>query len=399
MFSISDTLINHFLNDVFSKEIILRFPDDEISDIGSDKIVSESFELKNSIMDDNELVLGGCISSEMKIKIFNVSDKLEGKKVVAYLKVDYFTTLYPSSNLFPSKGLKPGHLIKSKEYALFTGFVDSVSRQGQNRNISEIVAYDSFYELSKIKANSENYSVISDYYTHGTTKIYLSEFVLSFLLNFPTSYSEFNDYEYLKFDDKSLMDESKKSNDTLVDLAKSYFELNSSFGFINSQGNVKAVDIYNKRKNGRIDQVIESYAELEVEEYETAPITKIVFPYQKDKQFYYGTASESTSVYISDNSITKWCSDISKLVTNFYVKNSAGTVLDRIFYDTYKYRPFTAKLFNYWWLEVGDYVQIKTGYEDMPYFNSFIFSKTIKGINSMRVTIEAKGTKFLGKEK
>lgn len=70
----------------------------------------------------------------------------------------------------------------------------------------------------------------------------------------------------------------------------------------------------------------------------------------------------------------------------------------KIAHSVYIYRPFRANIFNRWWVQVGDRVKLPTTDEDVPYVTSIVFSKTIRGINSMNVEIEAKGVEILGKE-
>ena len=124
-------------------------------------------------------------------------------------------------------------------------------------------------------------------------------------------------------------------------------------------------------------------------------------------QFYYngsdpkankwGHSQNPPSKYISDNIITKCCTNITDLVHAFNDNNGHNY----IFNNLYQYRPFKAVLFDYWWLEPGDKVKISTGSEaqgDVRIVESYIFSMTISGIQNLKTTIEAKGKQYLGKE-
>ena len=86
-------------------------------------------------------------------------------------------------------------------------------------------------------------------------------------------------------------------------------------------------------------------------------------------------------------------SDIGSIVTAFSQNGK-----NYIFNDLYSYRPFSAEVFARWWIEPGDRVVIKTGYNDTETVDSFVFSRTIKGINGMSVTIKAGGVEYLGKD-
>ncbi len=99
-------------------------------------------------------------------------------------------------------------------------------------------------------------------------------------------------------------------------------------------------------------------------------------------------------VYISDNIITACCTDIAGIVTSF--NDNKGN--NYIFYNLYAYRPFKADVYGRWWLECGDKVSIKTGFTDTETVDSFVFERTLKGTNGMRVGITANGTEYLGKD-
>lgn len=393
MINISDELKQNILTNSISREIILRFPDDDI-EIGSQNIVSESFELVNSIMDGDELALGGCIAGQMKIQVININRDLTGKKVNVFLKNECSngTMIYPFEDIYPSDSLYPGLTpTETLEYQLFSGTVDSAKRQ-KNRSIKEIIAYDAMYEASNTKITA-HFSDVAQYSPNESLKDFIYQFAISVDADYNTTISDFNDNSKISFNDYDLACESEKAGLTVADVLKAYFELNSKFGYISRTGRLQSKNIYFNKS-----EEITSYNDLEFEEYTTADITNIKFLYNKDFYYSYGTRNRKTSEYVSDNCITKYCTDISEMVKKFYETTSGGTVLNRIFYDVYKYRPMKAVLFAYWWLEPGDKVKIPTGFADVPYVESFIFSRTIKGVNAMRVTIESKGKQYFGKE-
>ena len=120
-----------------------------------------------------------------------------------------------------------------------------------------------------------------------------------------------------------------------------------------------------------------------------------MFNYYKDSYFSYGhTEEEKQSWYISDNIITACCTDIAGIVTSF--NDNKGN--NYIFYNLYAYRPFKADVYGRWLLECDDKVSIKTGFTDTETVDSFVFERTLKGTNGMRVCITANGTEYLGKD-
>ncbi|MDY3862382.1 MAG: hypothetical protein SOZ45_07495, partial [Ruminococcus sp.] len=145
MLDVSDELKEKLLYNSVGRRLILRFPDDDF-EISGENILSESFELTQSIMEKDELVLGGGIVGQMSVKVINVNAELTDKNVQAFLVNDYIDSeeLYPSDDLFPSDNIIPGFVFGSTEIQLFTGKIDSAKRQ-QNRAIREIIAFDWLY--------------------------------------------------------------------------------------------------------------------------------------------------------------------------------------------------------------------------------------------------------------
>ena len=141
-----------------------------------------------------------------------------------------------------------------------------------------------------------------------------------------------------------------------------------------------------------------SYADLTFEEYVTRNINKLRFKYNKNQNYDYAYQTTKESWYIAENIITKCCTSVNELITNFYKQIDDTHISNYIFGDILSYRPFTADVFARWWLEPGDKVAIKTGYNDTETVESFVLSRTLKGINGMHCIIKATGTEFLGKD-
>lgn len=190
-----------------------------------------------------------------------------------------------------------------------------------------------------------------------------------------------------------------RDDEVVSEILKAYCELNACFGLIDSEGALKFITLYKQQSNQTakkdVDETISEYTDLEFEEYVTRPINRIRFSENKNGHSDYGFSTDRQSWYISDNIITKSCINASELVTAFKPGNSKNNY---IFYDLYSYRPFSADVLSRWWLEPGDKVRIKTGYNDTEYVESFVFERTIKGINGMKVTIKSHGEEFLGKD-
>lgn len=393
------------LENTLHRELIIRFPDaseGELKELRSENIIAESFEMIHSICDDKEFVMGGCIAGQLSVKVINVEQALNDKRIDVYIKQTYSKgPLYPSDDLYPSEDLYPGLQKDDVTTLVFRGRIDSSLRQ-KNRAIKEIIAYDDMYRLSRIKCGIWLRGYIR--YTSNFTLKQLFTAAIDHLGAVDDDFFVSDTTDFFVNDSKVLtmsseLADSVISDDiTYVDLLNAYCELNARFGIVNRKGELKFIKLYSEVDTATIkkpvNEVIDSYANLSFEEFTTRSINLIQFQYNRNSYYKYGYSTEKQSWYSSDNLITSCCTDISELVTAFNDNNGSNY----IFGDLYSYRPFSADIFARWWIEPGDKVQIKTGYNDTEIVESFVFKRKIKGINGMRVTIEAKGVEFLGKD-
>lgn len=409
MLSIPNEIKPLLLENSIHREIIIRFPnaaEGEISEIGSSNIIAESFELKHSICDEKEFVLGGCIAGQLTIQVVGIEQALNNKRINVFIRQTYsIGDLLPSDTLYPSDDLFPGPQKATIETQIFSGTIDSSLRQ-KNRSVKEIIAYDDMYLMSQTKCATWFLGYVQYTITKQDTTLWklmytaLEHFEILTESNVGIGYinQSFNSNKILKMNydtAKSVI----KDNMVVTDLLKAYCELNACFAIINPSGKIKMVKLYQQKDSATtvkkpVDEKINAYADLNFEEYTTRPINRIRFKYNKDQNYDYGHSATRQSWYVSDNIITSCCSDVGELITAF--NDNKGN--NYIFNDLYSYRPFTADVFARWWLEPGDKVKIKTGYDDTETVESFVFERTIKGINGMRVTLKAQGTEFIGKD-
>lgn len=299
-------------------------------------------------------------------------------------------------NLVPSDSLYPLSTITSYKYCLFTGFVYSAKRQS-NRNIKDIVAFDDMYRLSQIYCKNMFYGYVFHKYTDGTKQSITVGDLMNTIFDWGEIFTTgigtgnfFNILNELKFDYK-LIESTISEKITLIDLLSACCELNACFAIYDRDGFLRFKTLYNSSAQTKAN--IPTYSDLSFDDYTMKPITMISFPYNNDKMFKYGS-SEKYSYYNSDNIITRCCTDIGTIVTAF--NDNAGH--NYIFNDVYSYRPYSADIFGRWWIEAGDFISIPTTYNDVTTVDSFVLSRTLKGINGMTCTIEAKGVEYLGKD-
>lgn len=384
------------------REIILRFPDEDF-EITGENIVSESFELAQSICDGKDFKLGGGVIGKMQIKVFDVSRNLVGLRVRVFLRVTYMQSggLLPSSALTPAPTLIPGRQTATAEYPLFSGKIYRSVRNNRS-TVRELTAYDKIYELSKSTFYADALTSMLDH-RFGTDSVRLDSFVLAVLrtqfydeeiLLDPTARFSYN---YLLLLDRPSIYAAAGNGVNALKFVQAYAEAEAGFLVCTADGSLKVKslselipDSTTTRKRS-VDETIRYYRELRFEEYVVQPISYAQFKYLNNKTYLYGY-SKAYSWYTSDNILFRMCSSISHFVRAYWDSNSGNYLFNNLL----TFRPYNADVFAHWWLEPGDRIKLVTGDNQVQEVDSFVLSRKIKGINGMHVIIEAKANEYLG---
>lgn len=416
---------NRLMTSTLERKIKIEIDGTEVE---QKKIVSESLELKTSIMDAQTFRLGGCISTQLTIKLMNVDSFISSigglteKKITVYIQQNCTgDILCPQDTLYPGNDLYPNYKVESIERQIYTGYIESVNRQ-QNRSEVEVVAYDEFYRMSRTKCKT----AIEGLFEHspntirtlfGFVAIVLELYDGQYNTDFRSDLSADSGFQYdiapllYLYLDVDIFKKAADSNLNVLNILEAHCELNARFAYIDEYGNLKFAKLFEYGGHNKItsvkavDETVEHYSKLTCEDFVTSRISYISFPYNGgDNRFDYGSTDDKRYWYISDNIITSWSSSreaVGALVTAF--NNNAGR--NYIFGNLYTYRPFSIETFGEWWIETGDKIRADMRYYDHETesektftVESFAFAKTIKGVAGMRVSLEAKGTEFIGKD-
>lgn len=415
---ISEELRQQLLANTYSREVKIEIGDNIV--IQPSNIVSESLEIDSAVMDSDNLVFGGCISSKMSIKVIDVSNiissDLEGEKIRVYIEQGYSSTPnYPSNDLYPDSALLPGLATYSLEQVIYTGYIYSVNRQ-KKRSVFEILAFDEMYRMSRTKCKM----YIGGFFDHSPGQIdtahklmsvvfqgYDQQYNTDFQSQF-TSYAntatEFQ-YTYANSHDlhlsSNIFDEKAEEDLSVSAILAAHSELNARFAFFNANGELRFTSLFvvkgsgnNRRTEQRNSNVtIDSYNGLRYKDFGTCSIGYISFPYNGgNSRFALGSTDDKRRWYISNNIITTWSTDISAYVTAFHRQNSA---LDFIFNNISVYRPYSVRTFGEWWIEPGDVISLDTLDANYPTLKGFVLARRLNGVAGMKVDLEAKGNKWL----
>ena len=414
---ISEELRQQLLANTYSREVKIEIGDNIV--IQPANIVSESLEIDSAVMDSDNLVFGGCISSKMSIKVIDVSNiissGLEGEKIRVYIQQGYSSTPnYPSNDLYPGSTLLPGLTTYSLEQVIYTGYVYSVSRQ-KKRNVFEIVAFDEMYRMSQTKCKEFirgelNYAsarintarkfmgrVLEKYDDTYSTNI-RNQFISS--INAANEFQEtYNHFAELNLSRDIFVDKASEKL-SISDVLAAHSELNARFAFFNANGELRFTSLFvvkgsgnNRHTEQRNSNVtIDSYNGLQYKDFDTCIIGYISFPYNGGNSRYdYGATSDKRRWYISNNIITTWSTDISAYVTAF----KQSSAMNFIFNYISVYRPYSVRTFGEWWIEPGDVISLDTLDTNYPTLKGFVLARRLSGVAGMKVDLEAKGNKWL----
>ena len=391
----------------------------------AENIISESLEIKQSICDTEELKIGGCIPSQLTLNVMNTGD-LSGKCIVVKIRTRYYTdvlfpsgSLYPSTTLYPNAATEPSEMSTS-DYILFVGPIYSCTKMN-NHKIRKLIAFDRMYYASTVLCKNRVYNYLKQYGDRDITfDMLFNAFAAKARINAP--HSDMVNHATVANIYGAVLLEVFDKNATLLDFYRWLSELNGVFLI---EDTLTAENITSFRAAARtvklyqnIDQksVIASYSSLSYEDFVTKEIHYVQFDFDNDNYYVYIylNPTDGYSSYISDNPIAQSILadgdyDIIKNLGTPYRRGTNKTSYDPdttphtgsaniIAGNAYRYRPFKASIFNRWWVQVGDRVKLPTNDPDVPYVESIVFSRTLKGLYGMRVEIEAKGVEIMGKE-
>lgn len=395
-------------------------------DVSPENIVAESLRISSSIMDNETLRFGGCISSQLTLRFVDFDGFIQSvgglteKKIQVYIDCDYTgDPLYPSDTLYLSDTLYPGQPEFHLERLIYTGYI-IIPKRLKNRAIIEITAYDEFYLMGKTKCKV----AIEGFFEHSPSVLATLHSFMSRVLelydgaddgkSFQSDFNADRGFQYVVAPnaasglDEALFKEQADENLTVLDILEAHSELNSRFAYIDPEGRLKFTTQYrfylDSTEVKPVAEIIERHSGLTCEDFTTEQIGYISFSYNGGKdRFPFGYSGDKRLWYVSDNIITTWIKEyanIAGIIRNF--DNNDGR--NFVFRNLCSYRPFSVITFGEWWIEVGDRVQatLQTYNRDGTYssmtVDSFVFDREIRGVAGMRATLSAKGTQFIGKD-
>ena len=373
-----------FCNDSIDKQLNIVSEDGDIN-ISNTELNSEKFELTESLCSETELVFGSCEASVIKFTVSNTFLPMKNKMLTVSMTLD-------------GRVNEPYQIGKYRVYS---------DKPTADRKYRDVVAYDLMYEILNVDATNwyaNVFPVREVKKEDGKTETVYDPVTLRY---FRDNFFKWLDIEIeqisLVNDDmlieKTIDVQMFGENATYItgkDILNSVLEVNGCFGHFGRDGKFHFIylkqsiqglyprndlypsdDLYPRDpKSTRIGKSF--YISAQYEDYLVKSIDGLQIR-EKENDIGVIVGGTSNPYIIEDNFL-------------FYGKGTeeltgiANNILSKI--RGIVYRPFTADCKGNPCLEVGDAIRIPTRYEII---DSYILSRTLKGIQALRDSLEAQG--------
>lgn len=373
-----------FCNDSIDKQLNIVSEDGDIN-ITNTELNSEKFELIESLCSETELVFGSCEASVVKFTVSNSFLPMKNKMLTVSMTLD-------------GRVNEPYQIGKYRVYS---------DKPTADRKYRDVVAYDRMYELLNVDATNWYGNVFPRREVKkedGKTETVYD----------PVTLRHFRD-NFFKWLDVDIEQISLVNDDMLIektidvqmfgenatyitgkDILNSVLEANGCFGHFGRNGKFRFIyleqsiqglyprndlypsdDLYPRDpKSTRIGKSF--YISAQYEDYLVKSIDGLQIR-EKENDIGVIVGGTSNPYIIEDNFLFygKGTEELTAIANNILSK-IRGIV----------YRPFTADCKGNPCLEVGDAIRIPTRYEIIE---SYILSRTLKGIQALRDSLEAQG--------
>lgn len=363
-----------FLQDSVDKQLSIVSDDGKIN-ITNTELHQESFELTESICSEEEFVIGSCEASMLKFTVSNTFLPMKGKWLTVTTTVG-------------------GH--SETPFQIGRYKVDS-DVPTADRTKRDVVAYDVLYDVFSADVIGWYNKVLPE---KGST-ITVKSFRDSFFAFFGIEQEEaelVNDSVVIQKSLQSTTTDEETIGDTLSgqDVLRCILEINGCFGSIGRNGKFRYIrlkpNIHGLFPNGDLypsnslfprNPVTYGigknlYWSAEYEDFHVEPIEKIeIRPDEDSAGVAFGTGDNR---YIITGNMLTYGQTKSEL------KRIASNILAEV--EGVRYRPFKADCKGNPCVELGDTIRIPTKY---ALIESYIFSRTLTGIQSLKDVISADG--------
>ena len=356
-----------FYQDNVEKQLNITFTGGSIT---NSNIRAEEFELEEVLNSGDDLNFGECNANKVSFVVGYYANSIAGKTITV--------SITPSG----------GSAFQLGVYKVLSDYPTA------DKRFRKIVAYDSLYDILKADCRAWYDSFLPNTSTTKTLKQFRDSFFSYFSITQETA--------TLPNDNMTITRNINPSCITGKTILKCILELNACFGKIGRNGKFKYVSLekatsglfpattlypsttlYPQKRGFVREENRRVYNSMEYQEYETKPIDRLmILDSRGDVAASVGTGQ--TNVYlIKDNFLVfgKSNADVTTIANNIY-----PNISERF------YRPARINTIGNPCLEVGDGIGVTT----VDGFNveTYILSRKMKGIHSLKDDYESKGLEY-----
>ena len=343
MINVNNDTIQAWLSDRKVNTVTISFP--QISKTyGIDDIDCDSFSLKESLCNADEMEFVGCIASSLKVAIYNIPNNVKGKRITVTVKAGNTETI-----------------------PLFTGIVDSVEIDSDSK-FKNIVAYDDLYTAGQVDVAGW-YARLSLPMTLGAIRQSLMTYV---------GLTEVSGTSLPN--DGVTIYRTLENPDTIQALTviKSICQINGACGIINREGKFEYRYI---QTSIQTSYHLPFYEVLKYEEFYCKAIQRVQI---RDTEEDAGVVTSSVgNKYIVQGNMFAY-----ELATDV-LRTMATNILIKV--NGFTYHPMRSIQNGLPFMEVGDTIEYDVSAEGYGVDTFLILSRTISGIQFCRDTFESRG--------
>lgn len=323
--------------------------------ITNETIHDQAVTVKESIMDANELTLGGCIASSIEFEVSEImANDITGHEFTAKIEVTDADDNVELSNL-PMGTYTP-----------------TTVQQVDDKDYKKVTAYD---RLTRATADvSEWYNTwFGDGDTHTVKET--RESLLTYL-GIPYVVQNLTNDTY-------VCEKTVESAQMIgLDILKMICAINGGFGRMNRSGQFEVITL--AEITGSEPDTSEDYRTVKYEEYTSEAVTGIIVKGTTD-DVGIDVGDKDTNPYIITGNIFLYNNDTDEQKTA--IRTVATNILNLI--KNITYRPHTSNIDGLPYMECGDVFKIE---KENDTLESYIFSRTLSGVAYLQDQYEAKGT-------
>ena len=343
MINVNNNTIQAWLSDRKVNTVVISFPELHQT-YGIDDIDCDSFSLKESLCNADEMEFVGCIASSLKVAIYNIPNDVKGKRITVSVKAGDTETI-----------------------PLFKGIVDSVEIDADSL-FKNIIAYDDLYLAGQVDV-ADWYARLALPMTLGAIRASLMSYVgLTEVANTELPNDDVTIYRTLE------------NPDTIQALTviKSICQINGACGIINRDGKFEYRYV---KTSMQTSYNIPFHESLKYEEFYCNAIQRVQI---RDTEEDAGVVTSSYgNKYIVQANMFAY-----ELATDV-LRSMASNILNEI--NGFTYHPMRSVQNGLPFIEVGDTIEYNVSSEGYGIDTFLILSRTISGIQFCRDTFESRG--------